>query len=333
MSDTPTQSKSILVTGGAGAIGSTVVRRLSKNNLVVVVDNLSSGSRSNIADVPCELVVADIRDNEKVASIFNANSFDVVIHLAAHFANQNSVDFPTSDLSVNIQGTLNVLEQCRHKKPRLIYASSSCVYGKRSGPMKEDLPIDDLHTPYAISKYSAEKYCEFYANHYGFEAISLRFFNSYGPYDPPGPYRNVIPNFIVKALNGDELCITGTGEETRDFNYCQNTVDAVCRTADHIFSDQYLYRVFNVGTGHETKIIDLAQRIVWLTGDKSKITICGKRRDWDKTMNRCADISKITTELNYVPRITLDEGLPKTIEWIKDNWSQVTNRFGIKTAA
>lgn len=168
------------MTGGAGAIGSVLVRKLVAENEVTILDNLSSGRRSNVEGLPVHLIVADIRDIDKLAAVFEETPFDIVFHLAAHFANQNSVDFPTSDLSVNGMGMLNLLEMCRKKRPRFVYASSSCVYGDKSGPLHENLQIDDLHTPYAISKYSGELYCRFYATHYKIETVVLRFFNNYG---------------------------------------------------------------------------------------------------------------------------------------------------------
>ena len=119
---------------------------------------------------------------------------------------QNSIEFQGTDLRVrNIEGTQKLLELCKDTKPRFVYASSSCVYGSKTGPLSEHLPVDDLHTPYAISKYAAETYCKFYAEYYGLEVTTLRF--SYGPHDPPGAYRNVLPNFILKGLRGDDLII------------------------------------------------------------------------------------------------------------------------------
>ena len=310
----------VLITGGAGAIGSTLVQRLAPNNNVVVIDNLSSGRRINISNTNCRLIAADIRDSEKLRALFNEEPFDTVIHLAAHFANQNSIEFPETDLRVNIEGTQKLLELCKDTKPRVVYASSSCVYGSKTGPLSEHLPVDDLHTPYAISKYAAETYCKFYAEYYGLEVTTLRFFNSYGPHDPPGAYRNVLPNFILKGLRGDDLIITGTGKETRDFNFCENTTDAIVLAASRSHTANHNYSCFNVGTGVETTILDLAERVVSLTGGHSDIKILGKRRGWDKTIRRCACIEEISEKLGYVPRVTLDEGLPLTVAWLRDKW-------------
>lgn len=316
------QGKQILVTGGAGAIGTALVRKLIAENEVTILDNLSSGRRTNVEDLNAQLVVADIRDVEKLRALFAKNRFDVVIHLAAHFANQNSVDFPCSDLSVNVTGTLNLLELCREYKPRFVFASSSCVYGNKSGALHEGMPVNDLHTPYAISKYSGELYCQFYATHYDIETVVLRFFNNYGPFDPPGEYRNVIPNFIQKALRGEELVITGTGDEMRDFTHCDNTTHGIMLAAAGQAGTHKPFDVLNVGTGQEARILDVAERIVRLTGEKSNIRIVGKRRSWDHTVRRCADISASRQRLGYEPRVTLETGLPETVEWIRNHYGQ-----------
>lgn len=313
------EDKKILITGGAGAIGSVLTRRLVGKNEVTIVDNFSSGRQSNVEKLGCRIVSMDIRDRDKLLALFNECAFEVVIHLAAHFANQNSVDYPSTDLTVNIAGTLNILELCRLRLPRIVYASSSCVYGSRCGPLKEDAKIEDLHTPYAISKFAGELYCRYYAEFYGIETVILRFFNNYGPFDPPGVYRNVIPNFVMKGFRGEDLVITGTGEETRDFNYIENTVDAIVAAASGQGSARRPWDVFNVGTGIETRIIDLAKMIVPLTGNRSQIRLMNTHRKWDQTPRRCADINAIRERLGYEPRVFLAEGLPETIEWLKGN--------------
>jgi len=311
-------NKKILITGGAGAIGTNLVRRLVDDNDVTVIDNLSSGRLENIEDLECRLFICDIRDNDKLANIFK-DRYDIVIHLAAHFANQNSIDFPATDLNVNIRGTLNLLQQSLKCQPRFVFASSSCVYGARNESLQEDMVTQDMDTPYAIGKYAGELYCRFFAKHYGMEVVSLRLFNNFGPYDVPGRYRNVIPNFILRAIRGVDLPITGTGEETRDFNYCDNTTDAFIRAAS-IDLDPGSDNVFNVGTGQEIRIIDLATRIKDLTGSSSKIVIVGQR-DWDHISRRCADISAIREKLGYEPRVSFEDGLERTVSWfIEQDW-------------
>lgn len=312
-------SATILVTGGAGAIGSHVVHKLSSSNEVIVIDNMSSGSSSFLPKRNVQLHIFDIRDTEKLNALFKSTKIDLVIHLAAHFANQNSVDFPSTDLNVNILGTLALLELCRDYGCKFVYASSSCVYGQKTGQLSESALVDDLHTPYAISKYSAELYTKFYSDHYSVPCISLRFFNSFGPYEKPGPYRNVIPNFIAKALRGEKLVITGTGNETRDFTYVENTVNAILLAADTCLRKYTNYNVFNVGTGQYTKILDLAEKIKGLTDSNSEIEITGQRRNWDHTKSRCANIDAVSQSLGYKVNVSIDEGLSRTVSWFKDN--------------
>lgn len=315
------KNKKVLITGGAGAIGTILTKELEKENMVYIVDNLSSGQWENLNDIRCTFINADIRDNDKLKKIF-CKKYDIVIHLAAHFANQNSVDFPFSDMGVNISGTLNILEMCRKQKSRFIFASSSCVYGDREEVLNERMAIKDLHTPYAISKFSGELYTKFYIKHYGVEGVILRFFNNYGPYDLPGEYRNVIPNFILKAIRNEELIITGSGNETRDFNYCSNTVSGIINSACIDYKDIYENPIFNIGSGVETKISEIANLIKSLTNSKSEIII-KERRKWDQTTKRCADIEKAKKYLKYEPKVELKDGLKRTLDWfILQDWKR-----------
>jgi len=307
--------KRLLITGGAGAIGAVLTRRLVSKHSVTVIDNLSSGHLANLQAVDACFEHIDIRDEDKLNKIFKTN-FDVVVHLAAHFANQNSVEYPSTDLSVNVVGTLNILKHCAAGKSRFVYASSSCVYGGNEPPFKEEMPINDLHTPYAVSKYSGELYTDYFIRNEGLEGISLRFFNNFGPYDPSGQYRNVLPNFIHKAMNNEDIVITGTGNETRDFNYCENTVDGILAACFVNYDDLPAHKSFNIGSGEEWSIKDLAERIIRLTNSKSSIKYIG-RRGWDHTSRRYADISKAKEYLGYEPAVGFLEGLEQTVAWCK----------------
>jgi len=215
------RDKTILVTGGAGAIGSNLTRRLAELGAqVIILDDLSSGVRWNVPSLPGILFVeGDILDEVKLKRVFFERP-QIVFHLAAFFANQNSVDHPERDLMVNGMGTLRLLEYSVFTGvERFIYASSGCsIYGSESPlPLREELISLHLSTPYQITKMLGELYCNFFYHHYGLKVVKPRFFNSYGPGEVPGQYRNVIPNFIYLALQGQPLPITGTGEETRDF--------------------------------------------------------------------------------------------------------------------
>ncbi len=307
----------VLVTGGAGAIGSQLVldlRRLGSE--VLVLDDLSSGFPDNVPE-DVRLIRGSVADGGLVSEVLASESFDCVFHLAALFANQNSVDHPDQDLLVNGFGTLNLLRGLVAARqpgagPRIIYASSSCVYGNASGQLREDA-TPAPGTPYAITKLLGERYIEFYSRHHGVPAVTVRLFNSYGPGERPGHYRNVIPNFMRLAMRGEALPITGTGEETRDFTYIDDVVSGLLLVATH---DRAIGRVYNLGTGRETRIIDVANQILRITGSKSEIEFAS-RRSWDKVSCRAASVDRARSELGFAASTEIDEGLSKTLEWFR----------------
>ena len=227
------KGKTVLITGGAGAIGSNLTRELSKHaERVFILDNLVSSARWNVPSLPNVMFVeGDILDEVKVKRVFLEKP-DIVFHLAAFFANQNLVDHPENDLMVNGMGTLKLMEYgVLSGLERFVYASSGCsIYGSAAPlPLKEDFVSMHLTTPYQITKMLGELYANFFHHHYGLPVVKARFFNSYGPGEIPGEYRNVIPNFIYWAMKGLPLPITGTGEETRDFTYVGDIVDGLLR--------------------------------------------------------------------------------------------------------
>src|SRR5579884_2813534 len=212
--------ETVVITGGAGAIGSRLVRRVLEDGArsVIVVDNFTSGYRWLLPDDERVTVVdLDVCDllTARLPKVVNP----VVFHLAAFFANQNSVDHPLDDLHTNAQGTLTTLLWARDNgAKRLVYASAGCSIAGHGldVPIREDMPVSlHLDTPYQITKALGEFYCNYFDS--SVSTVRCRFFNSYGPGEVPGPYRNVIPNFIWRAMDNEPLIITGTGEETRDF--------------------------------------------------------------------------------------------------------------------
>jgi nucleoside-diphosphate-sugar epimerase len=301
-----------LVTGGAGAIGSTLVGRLLREGWqVMVLDDLSSGYRENL---PPEALFTEgsITDQPLVEELFSQRP-RVVFHLAAHFANQNSVEHPRADLRVNAEGTLLLLEQALAAGvERFVYASSSCVYGKASS-MKEDQVGEELDTPYAISKLAGERYARFFAHYHGVHTVSLRYFNSYGPGEFPGRYRNVIPNFFARALRKEPLVITGTGEETRDFTYVEDTAEATLRAA---LTPLPPGTVLNVGRGEPVSIVDLAREINHLVGNPAGVEFAPPR-SWDGIPHRRAEVGRMRELLGFSPQTPLREGLEKTLQWIE----------------
>ena len=306
----------ILVTGGAGAIGSYLVKELCKTDeKIIVIDDLSSGYLENLPQSPrLEFVNASVLDNNALDYIFNQN-IELVYHLAANFANQNSVDFPEKDLLTNGLGTLRLLEYA-HKMgvQRFIYSSSSCVYGNREERLSENLREYSLDTPYGITKLLGERYVTYFHQHYGLPTVIIRYFNTFGPGEYPGKYRNVIPNFFYKAMHKQPLVITGDGEETRDFNYIANSVDGTLRAAQ---SQRAIGNTYNLASGKATRIIDLAQKINALTGNPAPVQFL-ERRSWDSIKNRCADTELARNDFAYQSAIDLVEGLKKTYEWLKE---------------
>lgn len=306
-------NKTILVTGGAGAIGSGLVPSLLNNNQVTVLDNLDSGYR-DLVDERADFIQGSILNEALLKKVFESK-FDIIFHLAAHFANQNSVDHPQKDLNVNGLGTLKLLQQAQKTNARFVYASSSCVYGNISDPITEDTTNFKLDTPYAISKLLGEHYCTYFHEFYELPTTILRIFNSFGPGERPGKYRNVIPNFFKLATQNKSMIITGTGEETRDFNFVDNTNQGLILAASQ---DAAIGQVFNIGSGVETSIKVISSLINEITKNEAPI-IYQDRRNWDRVLRRCANIDKAKSLLGYKPVIDLKPQLIKTYEWFKEN--------------
>ena len=308
--------KHVLVTGGAGAIGSNLVKALLARGCraLSVLDNLSSGKRENLPQCPEVTLFPDTIVNDAILREIFAKDVAVVFHLAANFANQNSVDFPRLDLDTNGMGTLKLLEYAAEAQvERFVYVSSSCVYGNKDYPLHEDDPEYNLDTPYAITKLLGERYTTFFHNHYHLPTVILRYFNAYGPGEYPGKYRNVIPNFFALAMQGKPLPITGTGEETRDFTFNQDTVAGTISSAE---AAEAVGQIFNIGSGRETKILELAEKVNALTANPAGIEFKASR-SWDLIRRRIASIERARQTYGYAPRVALDEGLQRTYTWLK----------------
>jgi nucleoside-diphosphate-sugar epimerase len=318
------KGKRILITGGAGAIGSNLTMAIAEAGaeMVIVLDNLSSGYKWNVPSLPNIMFIeGSITDEEILKRVFFERP-EYVFHLAAFFANQNSIDYPEKDINVNGLGTLKLLEYSLFNKiERFIYASSGCsIYGSESPlPLKEEFMSMNLSTPYQITKMLGELYCNFFKNHYGLKVVKTRFFNSYGPGEVPGQYRNVIPNFIYWAIKGETLPITGTGEETRDFTYVGDLVDGLLRAGSY---ESAIGQEFNLASGKETRIIDLAHMINRAVGNKAGVKFVRKRK-WDTKNRLLASIERAKNLVGYEPKIEFEEGLSKTIDWFKENWDHI----------
>lgn len=306
---------SAIVTGGAGAIGNNLVRELIRIGVdVVVIDDFSSGRLENLSDLEgvIHIIEGDIADPSILKRAFD-RPVDYVFHLAALFANQNSVEHPVKDLHTNGLGTLRLLEKAvEFNVRRFIFASSSCVYGRCNEVISEKMEMAP-DTPYAITKVLGEQYTHFFGINKGLSTVVIRYFNSYGPGELSGPFRNVIPNFFALAAEGKALPITGTGLETRDFTFVGDIVRgtmlaAVCPEVDG--------EVFNLGTGKETRINTLAEKINQITGNESG-TVQVNKRTWDQVNRRKACIKKARTLLDYEPIISIDEGLQCYWSWYR----------------
>jgi UDP-glucose 4-epimerase len=318
--------KTILVTGGAGAIGSNLVRALAKADAakVVILDDLSASYEWGIPNLPNVLFVkGSITNDIDLKRVFHEKP-DYIFHLAAFFANQNSVDFPEKDLLVSQVGTVKMLEYSvlQGNLKRFVYAGSGCaIYGAAAPlPLKEEFMSMHLTTPYQISKMAGELYCNFYWHHYGLPIVKTRFFNSYGPGEVPGQYRNVIPNFIYWAMKGQPLPITGDGKMTRDFTYVEDIVDALLRAG---IAEAAIGAEMNIASAREIEIVEMAEMVNKLTGNTAGL-LYTDRRKWDTKSRLLASVDRARELLGYDPKTTFEDGLKTTIQWFTDNWDHIS---------
>jgi len=318
------EGKTVLITGGAGAIGSNLTRAIAKlkARTVIVLDDYSAAYEWNVPSFTNVLSVkGSVTDEVALKRVF-ALKPDIVYHLAAFFANQNSVDYPQCDLMTNGLGTLLVFQYARMSETeRVVYASSGCsIYGSQAPlPLKEEFMSMHLTTPYQITKMLGELYGNFFHHHYDFPLVKTRFFNSYGPGEVPGQYRNVIPNFIFWALSGLPLPFTGSGEETRDFTYVTDIVDALLRAG---YDKRAIGKEMNIASGSEIKILSLAEQINELTGNKAGIRRA-EPRVWDTKKRLLACIDKARELIGYEPKMEFEEGLGTTIGWFREHWNEI----------
>ena len=317
-------NKRILITGGAGCIGSNLIKTLLKADpeKIVVLDDLSAAYEWNLPKEAKVLFTrGSILDEEKMKRAFSFKPH-YVFHLAAHFANQNSVDHPETDLLVNGLGTLKTLEYSNLVRvERFVFASSGCsVYGSQAPlPLREDYVSLHLDTPYQVDKLVGELYCNYFYNYYKLPVAIARYFNVYGPGEVPGNYRNVIPNFIWWAMHKQPLPITGTGEETRDFTFVEDIVDGTLRIG---VVKEAVGQAINLASETETRVIDLANWIIELTDSETR-TVLRPRRDWDQVVRRRASIKKARDILGYKPKTDIRTGLKRTCEWVLENKERI----------
>lgn len=305
--------KRIFITGGAGFIGSNVVKLFSEKKLsITVYDNLSSGHIENIRGIKnIQFIKGDILDNETLVKA-SANH-DAIIHLAANIGNLKSMLDPQFDLRVNTIGTLNVLEAAKlNNIKKIIYSSSAAIFGEL-----QYLPIDEKHplepnSPYGVSKLAAEKYCHWFGRQYDIKVISLRYFNVYGVNQRYDAYGNVIPIWARLMLESKPIIIYDDGNQTRDFI---NVKDVAVANYLALMADN-VEGYFNVGSGDSITINDLAEIMNKVFGVRSDRIYKPKRQG--EVRDCKADIRKIVALLQYKPRIDIYDGLKAYFKWLTE---------------
>jgi len=302
------KGKNILVTGGAGFIGSHIVDRLSPENKVIVLDNLFSGLLSNLEKSKDRItfVKGDILDKALIKDIVAEVEF--VFHLAAHVGNIRSIKDPYFDMDVNIRGTLNLLEACRTSNvKRLVYSSSGAIFGEA-----KYLPIDEEHplnpeSPYAVSKLAAEKYCFAFHKVYNLPTVALRYFNAYGSRQDTSEYANAISIFLSRTRDGKPITIFGDGEQTRDFVFIDDIVTANILAA---IQPAAVGEIFNISTGQEHTIKQLVSIIQQVSARQSLVSHADPRAG--EVRYSRANIEKARKLLGYSPKTSLKVGLLST---------------------
>jgi UDP-glucose 4-epimerase len=304
-----------LITGGAGFIGSSIARRLVADGYYVrVLDNFATGQRVNLEDIQdkIDLVEGDIRD---FWTVINATEgIDYILHQAALPSVQRSIINPLTTTEVNINGTLNILEAARfHKVQRIVYASSSSIYGDTPTLPKDESMRPQPLSPYAITKLAGEEYCISFYRIYGLKAVALRYFNVFGPFqNPASQYAAVIPKFIVSLMEDKSPIVFGDGEQSRDFTFIENVVEAnilACTKRDAVG------KVMNIACGQRYSLNDLINRLQKMLGKQIEPTYCPAKPGDVK--HSLATIDLAQKHLGYKVKFDFDQGLEKTVEWFK----------------
>ncbi len=306
--------KRYLVTGGAGFIGSHLVRALlEQGDFVRVLDNFSTGKRENLAGLSVELVQADLRDPARVAE--SVNNIDYVFHEAAFVSVPQSMDEPLTCFDVNQRGTETLLEAARKAGvKRVVLASSAAVYGDlETMPLEEHFPLRPL-SPYAVSKRVDELYAEMYTRSFGLEVVALRYFNVYGPRQrPDSMYAAAVPIFARRLLDDKPVTIYGDGGQTRDLIYVGDVVRANLAASQHPSAPG---QVFNICTGGETRIIDLIEVLLDLFPSAPAPEFAPARAG--DIYRSVGSPQKAADLLGFKPQTSLAEGLNAVVDWMKE---------------
>jgi UDP-glucose 4-epimerase len=324
---------SLLVVGGAGFVGSNLVRLVLSGGAerVLVVDNLLSSERENLPDDPrVELIEASIADDEVLAAL--EDEFDVVYHLATYHGNQSSIANPLADHDNNLITTLKLYERLKdfERLRKVVYSASGCtlapheVYDEAEAVSEDGSVPFDLDSPYQISKVVGEFYSVYYHRQHGLPTVRARFQNVYGPSEvlgagqwrgtPATVWRNVTPTFVYRALKGLPLELDNGGVASRDFVFVEDVARGLASCAERGEPGD----VYNLASGVETTIRGLAELIIELSGSSSELEVA-PRRPWDHSILRFGSPEKARTELGFQAQTTLEDGLRLTIDWMRDN--------------
>ncbi len=299
------KGKNILVTGGAGFIGSHIVDKLSPENKVIVLDNLSSGSLSNLGKSKGRItfIKGDILDKAQLKDIVVEVEF--IFHLAANVGNIKSIEDPYLDMDVNVKGTLNLLEAClKSNIKRLVYSSSGAIFGEAKYlPVDEDHPLNP-ESPYGVSKLAAEKYCFAFHKVHGLPTTSIRYFNVYGSRQGYSEYANVIPIFIGRIKDNKSLTIFGDGKQTRDFVFVEDVVTVNILAATQPAA---IGQIFNIATGKGKSLLELVSILNAISANENPVVHADARAG--EVKHSRANIEKAQKMLGYNPQTDFKEGL------------------------
>lgn len=314
-------SASLLVTGGAGFIGSQLIERLvGERYRVVCLDNFDpyypepvkrDNLQNALASDRVSLVEADIRDSDALGRIFSSERFQAVIHLAARAGVRPSLEDPATYLDVNIRGTLNLLVKCKEfAVPRFVFASSSSVYGPTEGAVKEDSTPCRPLSPYGASKVAGEALCSAYAEAFGLTAVALRLFTTYGPRQRPDMAINRFTGFIDR---GQEVPVFGDGHSRRDYTFVTDIVEGLLSALRTPLDG---FHVFNLGQGNPAALLDVVGLVERQLGTKARLRFFPSGPG--EPLLTCADVSKANAILGYRPTVSIAEGIERYVRWFKE---------------
>ncbi|WP_440771188.1 NAD-dependent epimerase/dehydratase family protein [Natronorubrum sp. DTA28] len=307
MSTQEFRDRTVLVTGGAGFIGSHLATALADDTDLRVLDSFATGRRERVPD-DATVIEGDVRDDDALARA--TEGVDLIFHEAALVSVERSVEDPIASHSINVDATLALLERARELDARFVLASSAAIYGQPERSIVSEADRTIPSSPYGLEKLAVDHYARQYHDLYGLETVALRYFNVYGPGQFDSDYSGVVTAFIDRALAGEPLPIHGDGSQTRDFVFVEDVVRAniLAATTDHVG------RAYNVGTGRSVTIRELAELIVDVTDSDAEIVHTDERVG-DIRHSR-ADVDAARADLDYAPEVSLREGLERTAEWV-----------------